>query len=191
MAPRESSKREAQARYRARNQEDLRRKAREGMARLRAQLQQSETNTSQARKTAREEAARYRSKNRALLAQKALVRRARNAIDRMGYEQWAAKYKKRHSAPIPAILEAEYCGPRPLAGPSKHPAQLNRLDANTTQACAPSSDLSTLGTDDAFSSHGDACNGERRAECEDYGAKIKVWRPTASGVGKGRKLVSP
>jgi hypothetical protein len=59
-----------------RNQEELRRKAREAMARRRALLQQSDTN--QARYAAREEAACYRAKNRDILAQKARVWRARS-----------------------------------------------------------------------------------------------------------------
>ncbi|KAJ7773778.1 hypothetical protein B0H14DRAFT_2632100 [Mycena olivaceomarginata] len=124
MVALELSKREAQARYRARNQEELQRKAREAMARRRALLQQSDTN--QARYAAREEAARYRAKNRDILAQKARVRRARNSIDKIGYEKWVAKYRKRHSGPIPAILESEYSSPERLPGPSKPPAQPNR-----------------------------------------------------------------
>ncbi|KAJ7800661.1 hypothetical protein B0H14DRAFT_2616018 [Mycena olivaceomarginata] len=130
MVALESSKHEAQARYRARNQEELRRKAREAMARRRALLQQSDTN--QAHYAAREEAARYRAKNRDILAQKARVRRARNSIDKIGYEKWVAKYRKRHSGPIPAILESEYSSPSrdslkdvsvdPASAPSISPA---------------------------------------------------------------------
>ncbi|KAJ7657847.1 hypothetical protein DFH06DRAFT_1327904 [Mycena polygramma] len=103
------AKREAQARYRARHKEELRRKARESMARLRANL--SPHQLAQYQKTAREDGARYRAENRAMLAQKEVVRRARKSIPRIGYDEWCAKYEKRHKRPVPVVLQMEY-GPQ-------------------------------------------------------------------------------
>ncbi|KAJ6517166.1 hypothetical protein C8R47DRAFT_1205408 [Mycena vitilis] len=99
------AKREAQARYRARHKEELRRKARESMARLRANL--SPHDCAQYRKTAREDGGRYRADNRALLAQKDVLRRARKSIPRIGYDEWCAKYEKRHKRPVPVALQAQ------------------------------------------------------------------------------------
>ncbi|KAJ6463278.1 hypothetical protein C8R47DRAFT_1080003 [Mycena vitilis] len=105
------AKREAQARYRARHKEELRRKARESMARLRANL--SPHDCARYRKTAREDGARYRADNRALLAQKEVLRRARKSIPRIGYDEWCAKYEKRHKRPVPVALQAQLGPPMP------------------------------------------------------------------------------
>ncbi|KAJ6577883.1 hypothetical protein B0H19DRAFT_1253188 [Mycena capillaripes] len=149
--PSSVAKREAQARYRARsdlahgpryapsnpmlfdrNQEELRRKAREGMARRRAQLSPDET--IKYRMTARKDGARYRAENQAMLAEKALVRRARLAIAKDGYEAWTEKYQKRHKGPIPAVLGAQY-GAHTIPDPPDVPAQPKRRHAATqTQA---------------------------------------------------------
>ncbi|KAJ6475964.1 hypothetical protein C8R47DRAFT_1075808 [Mycena vitilis] len=99
------------------NLEELRRKSREGMARRRARLSPEEA--LQYRNTAREDGARYRAENREMLAQRAFIRRAsprraltyharREAIARIGYDAWSAKYKQRHERPIPAVLEVEF-----------------------------------------------------------------------------------
>ncbi|KAJ6450562.1 hypothetical protein C8R47DRAFT_1230217 [Mycena vitilis] len=84
------AKREAQARYRARHKEELR-----------------PHDCAQYRKTAREDGGRYRADNRALLAQKDVLRRARKSIPRIGYDEWCAKYEKRHKRPVPVALQAQ------------------------------------------------------------------------------------
>ncbi|KAJ7613282.1 hypothetical protein DFH06DRAFT_1146938 [Mycena polygramma] len=104
-----AAKREAQARYRARNKEELRRKCREDMARRRATRTPEET--AEYRAIARAEGARYRAENQAMLAHRARLRRARISIAKLGYEEWSARYTKRHQKPVPPALAAEY-GPQ-------------------------------------------------------------------------------
>ncbi|KAJ7659046.1 hypothetical protein DFH06DRAFT_1194940 [Mycena polygramma] len=119
------SKREAQARYRERNKEELRRKAREAMARRRAQRSPEESIAHRA--AAREDSARYRTEHRAALAERALVYRARKSIAKIGYAAWVAKYQERHrNQPIPAVLTAQY---RDLTGPEEPrvPTQPNHI----------------------------------------------------------------
>ncbi|KAJ7679325.1 hypothetical protein DFH06DRAFT_1316257 [Mycena polygramma] len=104
-----AAKREAQARYRARNKEELRRKCREDMARCRATRTPEET--AEYRAIARAEGARYRAENQAMLAHRARLRRARKSIAKLGYEEWSARYTRRHQQPVPPALAAEY-GPQ-------------------------------------------------------------------------------
>ncbi|KAJ7841660.1 hypothetical protein B0H13DRAFT_2365619 [Mycena leptocephala] len=132
------AKREAQARYRARNKDELRRKAREAMAQRRAKLSPAET--IEYRMTAREDAARYRADNHALLAQKALVGRARDSIAKIGYEEWSAKYKLRHKRPIPAILQVEYGPPDP---PNVRRTRIMAPPAQSPSSPSPSATSST------------------------------------------------
>ncbi|KAJ7638023.1 hypothetical protein DFH06DRAFT_1138666 [Mycena polygramma] len=100
-----AARRESQARYRERNREELRRKARESMARLRAEL--SPHDLAQYKITAREDNTRYRADNRVLLAHRAVVRRARKSIAKIGYDAWAAKYQKRTKRAIPFAIQME------------------------------------------------------------------------------------
>ncbi|KAJ6457802.1 hypothetical protein C8R47DRAFT_1081959 [Mycena vitilis] len=112
-----AAKREAQARYRARNKEELRRKCREDMARRRATRTPEET--AEYRAIARAEGARYRAENQAMLAHRARLRRARISIAKLGYEEWSARYTKRHQKPVPPALAAEF-GP-PLSSSDSSP----------------------------------------------------------------------
>ncbi|KAJ6491326.1 hypothetical protein C8R47DRAFT_1070875 [Mycena vitilis] len=88
-----------------RNREELRRKARESMARLRAELSPNEL--AQYKMTAREDNIRYRAENRALLAHRAVVGRARKSIAKIGYDAWAAKYRKRTKRAPPLAIQVE------------------------------------------------------------------------------------
>ncbi|KAJ7902432.1 hypothetical protein B0H13DRAFT_2335596 [Mycena leptocephala] len=202
-----AAKREAQARYRARlafwamskagcltvdtgdrNKEELRRKAREAMARRRAQLTPAEV--IEYRMTAREDAARYQADNNALLAQKALVCRARRSIAKNGYEEWCAKYKKRHQRPIPSILE-----------PSSSSSTSSMRPPNVPQTCTKTKPSSSLPPSSPPSSTSpsmqewidcnlektpnaelmeDARRWERHAECEDVQTRVQAWLPRDS-----------
>ncbi|KAJ7612026.1 hypothetical protein DFH06DRAFT_1147380 [Mycena polygramma] len=147
LKPSSVAKREAQARYRERNRDELRRKAREGMARRRARLSPEEA--LQYRITAREDGARYRAENQAMLAQRAFVRRARESIARVGYEAWSAKYRKRHERPIPAVLEAEFGAPAPPntpEAPVNAPSETSEAPASSA-SFAPRSRLPASGRD--------------------------------------------
>ncbi|KAJ6505913.1 hypothetical protein C8R47DRAFT_1209852 [Mycena vitilis] len=95
-----AARRESQARYRERNREELRRKARESMARLRAELSPNEL--AQYKMTAREDNIRYRAENRALLAH-----RAGGGARQIGYDAWAAKYRKRTKRAPPLAIQVE------------------------------------------------------------------------------------
>ncbi|KAJ7629275.1 hypothetical protein DFH06DRAFT_1141267 [Mycena polygramma] len=134
LKPSSVAKREAQARYRERNRDELCRKAREGMARRRARLTPDEA--LQYRITAREDGARYRAENQAMLAQRAFVRRARESIARVGYEAWSAKYRKRHERPIPAVLEAEFGAPPPPNTPEAPFAPSETSEAAVNSPCS-------------------------------------------------------
>ncbi|KAJ7668728.1 hypothetical protein DFH06DRAFT_1126172 [Mycena polygramma] len=155
-APSSAAKREAQARYRERNRDELRRKAREGMARRRARLSPEEA--LQYRITAREDGARYRAENQAMLAQRAfpqphtqICHARRESIARLGYEAWSAKYRKRHERPIPAVLEAEFGAPAPPNTPEapvnvNAPSETSEPPASSA-SFAPRSRLPACGRD--------------------------------------------
>ncbi|KAJ7657844.1 hypothetical protein DFH06DRAFT_1131606 [Mycena polygramma] len=134
-----AARRESQARYRARNKEELRQKARESMARLRAEL--SPHDLAEYKMTAREDNIRYRAENRALLAHRAVVRRARISIAKIGYDAWAARYQKRHNRPVPLAIQVEYLHETsPEAGSRSPTPSLSEVESRspTPSLSAPS-----------------------------------------------------
>ncbi|KAJ7855808.1 hypothetical protein B0H13DRAFT_2357648 [Mycena leptocephala] len=186
------------------NKEELRRKAREAMARRQAQLTPAEV--IEYRMTAREDAARYRADNNALLAQKALVCRARRSIAKNGYEEWCAKYKKHHQQPIPSILEVQYGPPDEQDTPQSSSASSSSSTSSTRlpnvpQMCTKTKPSSSLPLSSPPSSTSplmqewidcnlektpnaelmeDARRWERHAECEDVRTRVQAWLPRDS-----------
>ncbi|KAJ7026232.1 hypothetical protein C8F04DRAFT_1268408 [Mycena alexandri] len=85
------AQRAAGSRYRERNKDDLRRKARERMARRRAELKTSEDAWAEYTARARKDAARYRAQHAAELAEKPA-----GLSQPRGFDAWHASYLKRH-----------------------------------------------------------------------------------------------
>ncbi|KAJ7153783.1 hypothetical protein C8R46DRAFT_1228073 [Mycena filopes] len=93
------AQRASSSRYRERNKEELRRKARERMAKRRAKLKESEEAWSAYTAKAREESARYRKLNARDLALNQATRRAKSSMEKHGFKAWHAGYLKRHPRP--------------------------------------------------------------------------------------------
>ncbi|KAJ6453224.1 hypothetical protein C8R47DRAFT_1083523 [Mycena vitilis] len=96
---------DAEARYRDKNAEELRRKARERMARRRARLCQSEEAVAQRREQARAHSARFRAEHGPELRRKARQRRAKVSIAKIGYDSWFEGYRRRN--PLDPDIDAE------------------------------------------------------------------------------------
>ncbi|KAJ6450561.1 hypothetical protein C8R47DRAFT_1230216 [Mycena vitilis] len=188
-----AAKREAQARYRARNKDELRRKCREDMARRRATRTPEET--AEYRAIARAEGARYRAENQAMLAHRARLRRARKSIAKLGYEKWSAMYTKRHQQPVPPALAAEY-GPQitsqsssdssPDAQTPTDAEHTSDPTADTTPAPPTDREQSAEAPPTPFTASQSAAQRRekreleerqrRREECEDPRARVEAWR---------------
>ncbi|KAJ7633767.1 hypothetical protein DFH06DRAFT_1139691 [Mycena polygramma] len=110
-APSEAQ-RQAEARYREKNGEELRRKARERMAARRAKIAATEEYRAQAW----DNSARFRAENGPELRRKARQRRAKVSIAKIGYDAWLEGYEQRHP-PVPEV-EAD---PEPVAEPDAEP----------------------------------------------------------------------
>ncbi|KAJ7018736.1 hypothetical protein C8F04DRAFT_1277259 [Mycena alexandri] len=103
MGKTSDAQRAATSRYRERNKSELQRKARERMAKRRAELKKSEETWAAYTAKAREDAARYRSANAEALALGQAARRAKRSIEKRGFAAWHDSYLKRHPArpPVP------------------------------------------------------------------------------------------
>ncbi|KAJ7038839.1 hypothetical protein C8F04DRAFT_1179504 [Mycena alexandri] len=99
------AQRAATSRYRERNKAELQLKARQRMAKRRAELKKSEEAWAAYTARARQDNARYRESNREKLAENERVRRGRRCIDKRGFEAWHKAYLKRHPPPPPAPQE--------------------------------------------------------------------------------------
>ncbi|KAJ6593000.1 hypothetical protein B0H19DRAFT_1055661 [Mycena capillaripes] len=121
---------EALGRYQAKHRDELRRKARERMARRRRVISQSEELSAQHRLQARENSTRYRDENHAMLAHKQWLRRARQAIAKEGYITWHARYKRCHSHTPPV----ENPDREPTPEPPMPPLEVGDWDREHDQA---------------------------------------------------------
>ncbi|KAJ7041707.1 hypothetical protein C8F04DRAFT_1176800 [Mycena alexandri] len=99
------AQRAAMSRYRERNKAELQCKARERMAKRRAELKKSEEAWVTYTAKAREDAARYRSANAEALALDQAARRAKRSIEKFGFPAWHDGYLKRHPKPPPVLEE--------------------------------------------------------------------------------------
>ncbi|KAJ7765191.1 hypothetical protein B0H16DRAFT_1454371 [Mycena metata] len=99
--------RAASSRYRERNKVELQRKARERMAKRRAELKKSEETWAAYTAKAREDSARYRSLNAETLALNQAAYRAKRSIAKHGFNAWHENYLKRHLRPPQPADEEE------------------------------------------------------------------------------------
>ncbi|KAJ7025059.1 hypothetical protein C8F04DRAFT_1269666 [Mycena alexandri] len=90
------AQRAASSRYRERNKAELRRKARERMAKRRLELRKSEEAWSSYSAKAREDSARYRALHAEELAANQASYRAKLSIAKRGFSAWHDGYLKRH-----------------------------------------------------------------------------------------------
>ncbi|KAJ7770676.1 hypothetical protein B0H16DRAFT_1715333 [Mycena metata] len=97
----------ASLRYRERNKLELQRKARERMAKRRAELKKSEEAWAAYTAKAREDSARYRSIHAETLAQNQAAYRAKRHIAKKGFGAWHDDYLKRHPRPPQPSEEEE------------------------------------------------------------------------------------
>ncbi|KAJ7017232.1 hypothetical protein C8F04DRAFT_1200820 [Mycena alexandri] len=102
------AQRAATARYRERNKVELKRKARERMAKRRAELKKSEEAWAAYSAKAREAAARYRAVNAKSLAVDQAARRSKRSIEKRGFTAWHQDYLKRN--PRQPHSHSEYTG---------------------------------------------------------------------------------
>ncbi|KAJ7039009.1 hypothetical protein C8F04DRAFT_1255169 [Mycena alexandri] len=91
-----NAQRAASLRYRERNKTELQRKARERMARRRAELKKSDEAWASYRAKAQEDAARYRARHAEDLALNQCSYRSRKSIAKIGFKAWHEGYLKRH-----------------------------------------------------------------------------------------------
>ncbi|KAJ7043424.1 hypothetical protein C8F04DRAFT_1250864 [Mycena alexandri] len=99
------AQRAASSRYRERNKSELQRKARERMAKRRAELRKSEEAWAAYTEKARQDAARYRAINAETLAGNQVAYRAKRSIAKRGFAAWHDNYLKRHPRPPPVQEE--------------------------------------------------------------------------------------
>ncbi|KAJ6514837.1 hypothetical protein C8R47DRAFT_1063623 [Mycena vitilis] len=119
------AQRESHERYRERNAEELRRKARERMARRRAMLRVSTEAQAEYGAKALEYSARFRAEHGPELRHKARQRRAKVSIAKIGYDAWFAGYRERHPLQ-PDTEEAEtHHDPEPDVDPE--PERIDRV----------------------------------------------------------------
>ncbi|KAJ7026647.1 hypothetical protein C8F04DRAFT_1267868 [Mycena alexandri] len=100
------AQRAATARYRERNKVELKRKARERMAKRRTELKKSEEAWAAYSAKAREDAARYRAVNAKSLAVDQAARRAKRSIEKRGFTAWHQDYLKRNPRQ-PHVMEED------------------------------------------------------------------------------------
>ncbi|KAJ7018307.1 hypothetical protein C8F04DRAFT_1277834 [Mycena alexandri] len=93
------AQRAASSRYRERNKAALQKKARERMARRRAELKKSDEAWEAYTVKARADAARYRAQNAKQLADNQRIYRGRLSIAKRGFSAWHDNYLKRHPPP--------------------------------------------------------------------------------------------
>ncbi|KAJ7911688.1 hypothetical protein B0H13DRAFT_1875526 [Mycena leptocephala] len=91
---------QALARYHEKNRDELLRKARERM-----ELQE------EYQSKARKDSARFREAHGAILRLKAVVRRDKASIAKIGYDKWYDGYRKRHPSPLPTPLPDDVPSP--------------------------------------------------------------------------------
>ncbi|KAJ7049306.1 hypothetical protein C8F01DRAFT_1093493 [Mycena amicta] len=100
------ARRAASAPYRERHKEEVRAKARERMARLRAETTGDGESAEESRRQARERSRLYRERHSEAIAERKREARARSFIERYGADAWVAREAQRHQRSA-AIAEDE------------------------------------------------------------------------------------
>ncbi|KAJ7052985.1 hypothetical protein C8F01DRAFT_1090068 [Mycena amicta] len=90
------ARRAASARYREKNKEEVRAKARERMARRRAETASDRESAEESRRQARERSRLYRERHAAEIAERKREARARAFIQRHGTDAWVSREAQRH-----------------------------------------------------------------------------------------------
>ncbi|KAJ7050214.1 hypothetical protein C8F01DRAFT_1092595 [Mycena amicta] len=90
------ARRAASARYREKHKEEVRAKARERMARRRAETTDDQESKEQARRQAQERSRLYRERHACEIAERKREARARAFIERYGADTWVAREAQRH-----------------------------------------------------------------------------------------------
>ncbi|KAJ7825525.1 hypothetical protein B0H13DRAFT_2374919 [Mycena leptocephala] len=122
------TRRRASAKYRARNEEELREKARERMARLRARRQVEPDLVEKARSSARAASRKYREKHAACLAHRQRILRMEAYERKHGHRAWLQRYEK---------LEVQRAEARELEELRRYQEEFRRMDAEREKREGP------------------------------------------------------
>ncbi|KAJ7925479.1 hypothetical protein B0H13DRAFT_1863128 [Mycena leptocephala] len=156
----------ALARYRQKHKGELQQKARERMARRRAQIRQSEERLAEYQAKAHQDSARFRASNGEYLRRKAVRRRSKASIAKIGYDNWHAGYKKRHpSSPSEGDAPSEHNTP--------DPSECITADAPPKDPAAVTADPPPK--DPAADDDEETLRRRRHVACEDYETKVNFW----------------